>query len=53
MRPKLWPICVIKFSATDQMATAQFELRPAAAEIHCSDAQINEVFGRGGLAKPG
>ena len=44
MRPKLWPICVIKFSATDQMATSQFELRPAAPEIHCSDAQINEVF---------
>ena len=26
------------------MATAQFEPRPAAPEIHCSDAQINEVF---------
>ena len=26
------------------MATSQFELRPAAVEIHCSDAQINEVF---------
>ena len=26
------------------MATSQFEFRPAAPEIHCSDAQINELF---------
>ena len=34
------------------MATAQFEPRPAAAESHCSDARINEVFSGGGCQNP-